>query len=376
MFEEFGGQGMVRGELLKHLGVGARPRLAPLHDRQSKLVEQHRPQLQGRCDRKGVAGECVNLPLERLQAARVVHRQGGQPGGIDADAAKLHACEHRCQRQLDIVKQFGHAVGRQPRRQPGGEVVHQPAVHRRRPGVAGVVDRRRGCGVIDRHAVPDRRLGEAKVPLACLQEIGRQQGVESHPCKADAASAEGDILPREVVTVLGHRGIGEQTTELHVLCHLVAAEPPGLAAGGEADPAGRLEDRSARGPRHADRDRGGVSEPGDGGSNRRPSRLLDRHRSHSGLRRLGRAIFHVKQRAGSGSLRPRGRGRFAPCCLTGRVLHDPAKQAAKPKLAEQVGQRLGIGEMCHPRLPGNHQRHVPHQSDQFTTRPCGSAVGQ
>jgi hypothetical protein len=27
--------------------------------------------------------------------------------------------------------------------------------------------------------VPDRRLGEAEVPLACLQEIGRQQGVET-----------------------------------------------------------------------------------------------------------------------------------------------------------------------------------------------------
>ena len=216
MFEKFRGQRMERRQLLQHLGIGARPRLAPLHHGQAQFVEQHGPELDRRGDREVAARQRVNLAFERGEPPRVVGGERGELRGVDPHPPALHAGQHHRQRHLDRREQIVEAI----RRQRGGEgrsqAVDEPAMRRGIRDVGRAINGRGGRGVNPRHAMADGGLREAEIPLAGFEEIGGQQRVERRPCEAYPERPQGDVLPLDVVAAFGNGWIGKQKTHLGV----------------------------------------------------------------------------------------------------------------------------------------------------------------
>ena len=58
------------GQLLQHVGIGARPGLGFLDDRQAELLEQHLRELLGRADVERMAGQLFDFLLQLRRAAR------------------------------------------------------------------------------------------------------------------------------------------------------------------------------------------------------------------------------------------------------------------------------------------------------------------
>ena len=131
------------GELLEHLHVG-RPLagLGLLAAGKPELAEEDVAELLGRADVELLAGELVDLGLDRRRLLREGAGEARKDLPVDLDAAPLHAREHRHQRPLQPLVDARDALGRQPRLQHAPDAQREVGVLRR---VAG--------GAVDRHAV-------------------------------------------------------------------------------------------------------------------------------------------------------------------------------------------------------------------------------
>ena len=238
----------------------------------------------------------MDLTLEFLEPDRICGRQGGERRGIDPDAAHLHVGEHRRERHLDVREQVGEPLALKERRQALGEFLHKATVRGRLPRLERMVNQGRRCGIVDRDAVADRRLGEAEIPLARLEQIGGEQRVERGAGHPDATRAQGHVLPLEIVPLLGKAGVGKQPADVVVRGERFGVKPAACVAGSDRHTDRPRENRSARRPCHAEGERRCGPQPGDNsGDLLRPARLLERDRPRrwpgGGLRGL-----HVEER--------------------------------------------------------------------------------
>ena len=123
----------LRRQLLQNVGagaVGARLALAPALE--AHLVEQHLAELLGRADGEGMAGEGVDLALQRLDAPGEVRRQRDEFALVDQNAGGLHPGQHGDQRALDPLVHRGEAVGDEARPNDPVEAEREIGVCRRR----------------------------------------------------------------------------------------------------------------------------------------------------------------------------------------------------------------------------------------------------
>ena len=106
VFENLGRQRVQRGQLLQHVGVGARAGLGrPLDHRQLQLVEQQFLKLLGRGDVHRPARHLVNLRLQRFHPLAIAAAQFAQPSHVNLDAVVFQLDEHVDQRQFQIDEQ-------------------------------------------------------------------------------------------------------------------------------------------------------------------------------------------------------------------------------------------------------------------------------
>ena len=89
--------------------VGARLALAPALE--PHLLEQHLAQLLGRSDCEGMAGQGVDLALQRLDPAREILGERDELALVHQDAGGLHPREYCDQGALDPLEDRGE-VGR------------------------------------------------------------------------------------------------------------------------------------------------------------------------------------------------------------------------------------------------------------------------
>jgi hypothetical protein len=91
-----------------------------------QLLEQDLPELPGRADVEGLAGERVDLLLELADPLAEALRDLAEAALVDADAVPLHVAEHRDERHLDAPEQILEVrLLRESRR----EQLEEPAGH-------------------------------------------------------------------------------------------------------------------------------------------------------------------------------------------------------------------------------------------------------
>ena len=117
----------LRREVVEHARGGApSARLGLLGARQLHLAEQDVAELLWGADVERLAGEFVDVGLERSHALGEFAGKPRQHRPLDRDAALLHGREHRGQRPLQRLVDGRHALGDEPRLeqapQPEGEV--------------------------------------------------------------------------------------------------------------------------------------------------------------------------------------------------------------------------------------------------------------
>ena len=326
----------LRRQLLQHVGAGAPGAgLAALAALQAHALEEDLAELLRRADVELLAGEGLDLVLQRRHALREVPRQPRERGAVDLDAMRLHRREHGDERALHGLVDPGDAGERQARLQrhpqpqddlrllaedaggllgrelgegAGGLAAAEDRLHRGRD-VAEVVLREvvdrigvlRGVERVgDEHGVVDRREGDAVTG----EELGggldvvadlegrrvledRAQDVERLPERnlaggglveevAVARGIAGDVGERQVG---GLAGVGGEGDADGLGAHLVAAAR--LDREGDEAALGDAGDKR--------REAGGVADEGGRGPGRsaaaRPARGRQRRRGRSAPRR-------------------------------------------------------------------------------------------
>jgi hypothetical protein len=221
--------------------------------------------------------------------------------------------------------------------------------------------------------VPPAGFGEAEVPLARLEQIGGQQRVERPAAKREPERADSDVVPLEVVALLGDARVGEQFAKRLAASELPRGEPRDQIASGQRQAQRPRHGCGLGGQRDADHQRRERPQPRDQGGGRRVVGRRDDLRAGRGDGLGFPIVTHVEERARSGGLADRRR-----CRLRSRLgsspLH-PAEQAAKPELAEQLGEGVGIGLVPPPGLPRDLERHVGLEPDQFAAGAGRVGVG-
>ena len=79
VLDDLGRQRVRLGQLLQHVGIGARPGLGFLDDRQAQLLKQHLRELLRRADVERMAGQLFDLLLQLGEPLAVACAQLGQP---------------------------------------------------------------------------------------------------------------------------------------------------------------------------------------------------------------------------------------------------------------------------------------------------------
>ena len=111
-------QGMLQGQLLQHVDVGAGARLGrPLDHRQLLLDEEHLLELPRRGDVELAAGQGIDLLLQSLHLLAEVAAQFGQTPDVDLHAVVFQLDQHVDQRHLHVAKQRHQALLFQPPRE-------------------------------------------------------------------------------------------------------------------------------------------------------------------------------------------------------------------------------------------------------------------
>ena len=170
-------------ELLQNVragAVGARLALAPAL--QPHLIEQHLAQLLGRADGEGMAGEGVDLALQRLDPAGEVRRQRHEFALVDQDAGGFHPGQHRDQRALDPLEHRGETVGDEAR--PNDAVEAEGEIGVRRRGIPQRLGRDRVDGNLVAPAAEHggkRRCRAVKMELRQVLESMAMQAAVEHP---------------------------------------------------------------------------------------------------------------------------------------------------------------------------------------------------
>ena len=212
------------GELFEHVHRGrGRLRLAgTLAGRELQLLEEDCRQLARRVDVERLAGEGVDLRLQRRQLRVHRHRLRAQRVDVEQYPGAFQVGEHGYERQLEVaVQRLEPVVG-----QPAAEVIGH--LQRQVAPLARVLDHR-----VDRHVggaerlraladdllerdrlVADRLQGQVAQVVARaggVHQIAGNQRVEVEPVQGDAVTAQEQNGLLEVVPDLRHPGVGERS---------------------------------------------------------------------------------------------------------------------------------------------------------------------
>ena len=170
-------------ELLQNVragAVGARLALAPAPE--PHLVEQHLAKLLGRADGEGMAGEGVDLALQRLDPAGEVRRQRDELALVHEDAGGFHPGQHRDQRAFDPLEHRGETVGDEARPNDAVEAEREIGVRR------GGIPQRLGRNSVDGNLVAPaaehggkRRRSAVEMELRQVLESMAVQAAVEHP---------------------------------------------------------------------------------------------------------------------------------------------------------------------------------------------------
>ena len=211
---------MARGELLEHLGIGARAGLRPLHDRQAELVEEHGADLDRRGDGEGVPGQAVDLPLERCKALGVARGEPLQQRRVDPHPVVFHRGEDRGEGDLDVLEERAEPLLLQPRGEEGNEIGRGPASGHGVGGIGGALEAGLadllldGVEIVARADRVEIGLGpEGVVALARIEEITGQEGVKRPSGESESGDAQRQLLPLQIVGSLRCGGIGKESRQ-------------------------------------------------------------------------------------------------------------------------------------------------------------------
>ena len=197
----------------------------------SQLAEQDVAELLRAARVERLAGERLDLDLERERAVPELVRELRQHLAVDGNAAPLHAREHRNERPLQRFVDCGHALGGQPR------LEHLPQPQRDVGILGGVFGRLGDIDAVERDLgfssagdliVIDGRvieiaLGErleTVIGTPGIEHVGHQHGVVARR-KADAAQGEYLQVEFEVLADLEHAGVFEQRLHRRERCALL-----------------------------------------------------------------------------------------------------------------------------------------------------------
>ena len=166
------GDDLVLGaDRLEHAGVGRVAGLAAPLARQAELAEQDLLQLLGRAERELLAGELVDLGLERVGLGLDPLGDLVQALGVELDPGELHVAQDPHDRQLDVDQQVGQPAPADLLALPGGERVGQQRVggrprrrRRRQPALLAQLAERVGAA---------RRLEQVGGDLGVVGEVLR-----------------------------------------------------------------------------------------------------------------------------------------------------------------------------------------------------------
>ena len=309
----------------------------------------------------------VDFLLQSFDPPAVSPAELGQPVDVDLHPVGFQLDQHVDQRELQFGEQLQQVRFFQLRCQDGAEPQRQEGV------LAGVVNHLADRDLVhpllllaaadqladlDRGVVevPFGQLVEAMVPLARIQEVAGDHGVEGHPGQPDPGRAEHDHVVLEVLAdlldgrVFEHRPQGlERRFGLQAPLALRSADRqvPGLVVGpGERE----AHDLGPAGP---DAGRLGVE---------RNARLTAQfgQEGFQGLGGVDQAVLGIQ-------LRLRW-GRFV---LQGVDLFG---QAVEAELAEEVPGPIAIEAAHAPGVPVDFHRHVGVEPHQVATQQCLPAV--
>ena len=378
VLEEQPREGMARGELLEHLGIGARAGLRPLHDRQTELVEEHGADLDRRGDGEGVPGQEVDLPLERGKTLGVARGEPLQQRRVDPHPVVFHRGEDRGEGDLDVLEERAESLLLQPRGEEGNEIGRGPAGGHGVGGIGGALEAGLADFLLDGVEIVARAdrveigLGpEGVVALARIEEVTGQEGVKRPSGESESGDAQRQFLPLQIVGSLRCGGIGKESRQRPPAGPAPSQERrrhPGRARSRhDADPQRRRQPCCPGGQRHGERHAPhrsqAIHEPGEG---RVVGRGLE-GRENAGCRWL--VVITEKQPP----LTIVGLGRLGDCLLRwdrfrrarrGR-LSGGLDEALESEPLEERCQGFGIGAMEPCGLPGDVDRDVRIQAHQL-----------